>query len=253
MGPNIVLGEIIESATPSIHAKHQSLYKLGGLIIGELLGTFLFLTSGMLIVQSISLHAALSDVLPVPQFLSISVGFGLLLFLAVIVVGPICGAALNPAVLVALLITQQVQPVQAVCMFASQVLGSFLASWFARGLTSSHAYFNTTLSPVTSIAQGFFLELFGTLSLCLAVLSALNDPQLNTFEVASIIGASLTIGHLYGIFFTGASYNPVRAFGPAVTTGTFQEHHWIYWIGPIAGALIAALVFIVFRHVRGKS
>lgn len=43
-----------------------------------------------------------------------------------------------------------------------------------------------------------------------------------------------------GVYYTGAGINPCRSFGPAVVTGTFPSYHWIYWLGPALGALLAA-------------
>ena len=42
------------------------------------------------------------------------------------------------------------------------------------------------------------------------------------------------------MYFTGAGVNPTRAFGPAVVTHTFPGYHWIYWLGPLLGALLAS-------------
>lgn len=42
-----------------------------------------------------------------------------------------------------------------------------------------------------------------------------------------------------GVYFTGGSLNPARSFGPAVVTGNFNGYHWIYWIGPLLGTLLA--------------
>lgn len=42
------------------------------------------------------------------------------------------------------------------------------------------------------------------------------------------------------MYFTGGSLNPARSFGPAVVNHTFSPYHWIYWLGPILGAIVAA-------------
>jgi len=43
-----------------------------------------------------------------------------------------------------------------------------------------------------------------------------------------------------GIYFTGGSLNPARSFGPAVINRSFVGYHWIYWAGPLLGAVVAA-------------
>jgi aquaporin related protein len=42
------------------------------------------------------------------------------------------------------------------------------------------------------------------------------------------------------VFFTGGSLNPARSFGPAVVNREFAPYHWIYWLGPVLGSIIAA-------------
>lgn len=54
------------------------------------------------------------------------------------------------------------------------------------------------------------------------------------------IGLSLFIAELTGVYFTGGSLNPARSFGPAVVNRNFHHYHWIYWVGPILGSLVAA-------------
>ena len=34
--------------------------------------------------------------------------------------------------------------------------------------------------------------------------------------------------------------NPARSFGPAVVDRSFVGYHWIYWLGPTLGAIVAA-------------
>lgn len=43
-----------------------------------------------------------------------------------------------------------------------------------------------------------------------------------------------------GVHWTGASMNPARSFGPAVAIPYFPTYHYIYWFGPVMGALVAA-------------
>lgn len=44
-----------------------------------------------------------------------------------------------------------------------------------------------------------------------------------------------------GVYFTGGSLNPARSFGPNVVLGTFNGYHWIYWVDPFLGPLVAIL------------
>jgi aquaporin-4 len=55
------------------------------------------------------------------------------------------------------------------------------------------------------------------------------------------IGGMIFLLHLVGVPLTGASMNPARTFGPALVSGHW-DFHWIYWAGPIVGALIAAFI-----------
>uniref|UniRef100_A0A8C7ELU6 Aquaporin-6 n=1 Tax=Neovison vison TaxID=452646 RepID=A0A8C7ELU6_NEOVI len=66
-----------------------------------------------------------------------------------------------------------------------------------------------------------------------------------------MMGISLALGHLIGVYFTGCSMNPARSFGPAIIVGRF-EVHWIFWVGPLAGAVLASLIynFILFPGTK---
>ena len=56
------------------------------------------------------------------------------------------------------------------------------------------------------------------------------------------IGLAYLVNSLVGISLTGASMNPARSFGPAVVANIWTDH-WIYWLGPLIGAGVAALVY----------
>lgn len=44
------------------------------------------------------------------------------------------------------------------------------------------------------------------------------------------------------IILTG-SLNPARSFGPCVALGRFPHYHWIYWVGPGLGSLLAVALY----------
>jgi aquaporin related protein len=61
---------------------------------------------------------------------------------------------------------------------------------------------------------------------------------------------SLTIP---GIFFTGGSLNPARSFGPDVVLGKFNGYHWIYWIGPLLGAVFAVIFYRLIKTLEYET
>ncbi len=50
------------------------------------------------------------------------------------------------------------------------------------------------------------------------------------------------------VFYTGGSLNPARSFGPAVVLHTFPGYHWIYWLGPFLGTIVAV---VFYKLVKG--
>jgi len=56
------------------------------------------------------------------------------------------------------------------------------------------------------------------------------------------IGLTVTFDILAAGPVTGASMDPARSLGPAFVNGHF-DWHWCYWVAPIAGAVVAALVY----------
>lgn len=65
------------------------------------------------------------------------------------------------------------------------------------------------------------------------------EKSKDTFLAPIGIGLALFVVEIAGVYYTGASVNPARSFGPCVAGRNFQGYHWIYWLGPVLGALIA--------------
>jgi len=55
------------------------------------------------------------------------------------------------------------------------------------------------------------------------------------------------------VFWTGGSLNPARSFGPAVIVGSFEGYHWLYWLGPLTGSLLAAAIYKLIKSLEYES
>uniref|UniRef100_A0A1B0D8R4 Uncharacterized protein n=1 Tax=Phlebotomus papatasi TaxID=29031 RepID=A0A1B0D8R4_PHLPP len=60
---------------------------------------------------------------------------------------------------------------------------------------------------------------------------------------ALTVGLVVVLGNLSAIKYTGASMNPARYFGSAFIAQSW-ENHWVYWVGPLMGAIAASLVYM---------
>ena len=96
-------------------------------------------------------------------------------------------------------------------------------------------------------APGFacVLEFIATFFLMFVIMGTAVDNR-GVGKTAAIggFGIGLTVAADILCFgpLTGASMNPARSFGPALI-GVTWDFHWVYWVGPIAGALAAAFVY----------
>jgi aquaporin Z len=68
------------------------------------------------------------------------------------------------------------------------------------------------------------------------------------------IGLGLTLIHLIGIPVTNTSVNPARSTGPALFVGGWAlEQLWLFWLAPIAGAVLAGLVYSIFAEAPERA
>ena len=56
-----------------------------------------------------------------------------------------------------------------------------------------------------------------------------------------------------GVYYTGGSLNPARSFGPSVVLGTFYPYHWIYWVGPLLGSLLASGFYTLVKALEYET
>ena len=98
--------------------------------------------------------------------------------------------------------------------------------------------------------KSLVIEIILTFIFVLAVLGATSKDS-NGSVAGLVIGGSLTLVHLMGIFFTGTSVNPARSFGPALFMGgDALVNVWIFIAAPLVGGALAA---VVWKLIGGKA
>ena len=170
----------------------------------------------------------------------------------------------NPATSIACAIMRQIDWTTALYYATAQLVGAVIGClmlwliWFPLAPPESQ-FGATVVSSDASVFQALSAEILLSyvfhmilLALCAVhndnqasnrygkelegVLAFTNDANLVPLLVAFVKLVCLVIG----ISISGGSLNPARSFGPAVVSGYF-ENHWIFWLGPLTGASLAAV------------
>ena len=177
------------------------------------------------------------------DIVAIGLANGLAIGIMVTNLGHISGGHFNPAITLGFLATRRITVALAAVYLFAQLLGAVCAAFILRYLFTQFAVKVTAPAPHTSDAKALILEAIMTVFLVWAVWATAVDPRGAFKAIAGLaIGLTITIDVFVGGLVTGAAMNPARAFGPELAGNTWTGW-WIYWVGPIAGALIAALVY----------
>lgn len=86
------------------------------------------------------------------------------------------------------------------------------------------------------------VEVILTFIFVLTILGITKDKN-NSAVSGIVIGLTLTLVHLFGLFFTGTSVNPVRSFAALLQGGEALSQVWIFILAPIIGGILAALFY----------
>ncbi|XP_074126534.1 aquaporin-6 isoform X1 [Sminthopsis crassicaudata] len=188
-----------------------------------------------------------------PSVLQVAITFNLATAMAIQVTWKVSGAHVNPAVTLAFLVGSNISLPRAIAYIVAQLAGAIAGAGLLYGVTPGDIRGSLGVNVVrgsVSSGQAVVVELVLTLQLVLCVLAS-TDSRQTPGSPAAIIGISVALGHLIGIYFTGCSMNPARSFGPAVIVGKFSVH-WIFWVGPLTGAVLASLIynFILFPDTK---
>ncbi|KAI2649694.1 lens fiber major intrinsic -like protein [Labeo rohita] len=219
-------------------------------VFAEFYGTMFFVFFG--------LGSALRWTTGPHNVLQVAFCFGLAAATLIQSIGHISGGHINPAVTFAYLIGSQMSLFRAFFYICAQCLGALAGAAVLYGVTPSNMRGNlglNTLQPGISMGMATTIEIFLTLQLVVVVFAVTDERRNGRLGSAALsIGFSVLVGHLLGMYYTGAGMNPARSFAPAVLFRNFINH-WVYWVGPMIGGAMGALLydFLLFPRMRGLS
>jgi MIP family channel proteins len=176
----------------------------------------------------------------------ISLTFGMVVAVMVSATGHISGAHFNPAVTVMCLVTRRI-PTRLAGIYASaQLAGAASAALLLRYAFTPEAWSKVNLGATGLTATlppvlGALIEAILTFFLVVVIFGTAIDQRGHRLGGIAI-GGIVCVDILVGGPLTGASMNPARSFGPALASG-YWTNHWVYWIGPMLGAVGGAWAY----------
>ena len=224
-----------------------STYSLSKRSIAELIGTFWLVFGGC---GSAVLAAGIPEL--GLGYLGVSLAFGLTVVTMAYAIGHISGCHLNPAVSIGLAVGGRFNSKELPAYIIAQVFGAVLAALLIQCIASGMAGYTGGLasngfgvhSPhAYSMWAGFTIEVTLT-AMFLFIIMGATDQRAPAGLAPLAIGFTLALIHMISIPVTNTSVNPARSTGPALIEGGIALHQlWMFWLAPIIGAVIGALVY----------
>lgn len=209
-------------------------------LVAEFIGTFGFVFIG---VGTIIADQMLSGKLG-PVALVFAAGISLAAMMSA--TAAISGGHLNPAFTFGMFLARKIDGGTAFAYIVSQCLGALVAMLVLQftmpTLTAAAVWFGVPKIGLNiSTFQALGIEIVLTFLLMFVFYGTMVDqraPKLGGLFVGLAYAVCLFIAGPI----SGGAFNPSRHFGPAIISG-IVDNFWIYWIGPAAGAALAALVY----------
>lgn len=225
--------------------------------VAEFIGTAILVVFGCGSAVAANTMFSAMGMLPVAfTTLLIAVAFGLSLTAIIYIFGDVSGAHVNPAVSLGMFITKRMNGKDFVGYVIAQILGAtggaLLLSFLVNSKTTlgANGYDDASTFGI-GIAVALVLEIVLTFVFVSVVLKVTDSPEKKS--VAGLaIGAALALVHLLGVPFTGTSVNPARSLGPALVQALENTEAltqvWVFIIGPLVGAILAAGLYIFLSN-----
>ncbi len=194
-------------------------------------------------------------------FLGVALAFGLTVLTMAYAIGHISGCHLNPAVSVGLWAGGRFPAKELLPYIIAQVLGALVAGGVLFVIASGQAGFDLAGGFASngfgehspggySLVACLVTEIVMTMMFVLVILGA-TDARAPQGTAPLAIGLCLTLIHLISIPVTNTSVNPARSTGVALFAGGWAiSQLWLFWVAPIVGALIGA---VIYKYIGGSE
>ncbi len=195
-----------------------------------------------------------------PGLIGIAIAHGVILAIAVSATMNVSGGHINPAVTLGLMTTGRIKMAPALAYIVAQCVGATIAGFLlnlifqklgASSMTGAQAIIESKLGTPNHAAEvpstiAVLVEVVLTFLLIFAVYgTAVDDraPKIGGFGIGLTVGVDILMGGPI----TGAAMNPARTIGTLIgggsATSSLWSQHWVYWVGPVIGGVLAALVY----------
>ena len=219
----------------------------------EFIGTFWLVLGGC---GSAVLAAAFPDV--GIGLLGVALAFGLTVLTMAYAIGHISGCHLNPAVSIGLWSGGRFSTAELGPYIIAQVAGGLAGAAILYVIATGQAGFDVTAGFASngygehspggySLTAALVTEIVMTFMFLIIILGATDKRAPQGFAPIAI-GLGLTLIHLISIPVTNTSVNPARSTGVAIFQGDWAVSQlWLFWLAPIAGAILAGVVYRWFE------
>ncbi len=196
--------------------------------------------------------------------LGVSLAFGLTVLTMAFAIGHISGCHLNPAVSLGLWAGGRFKAKELLPYIVFQVLGGIAAGGVLLLIASGKAGFDVSAGFASNgygahspggytLLAALLTEVVMTMMFLVVILGA-TDERAPKGLAPIAIGLCLTLIHLISIPVTNTSVNPARSTGVALVVGGWAvEQLWLFWVAPIFGAVLGALIYRFIGGGRGRE
>ena len=176
-------------------------------------------------------------------YLLTALAFGLVIVAMAYSIGNVSGCHINPAVSIAMLISGKLSGKDFIGYVVAQFLGATAGAGLLAMFIGKENGLGTNVLYNNSVGLSLLIEIILTFVFVIAILGVTSKTE-NSAVSGIVIGLTLTLVHILGIYFTGTSVNPARSFGPALLMGgEALGCYWVFLVAPLVGGALAAVVY----------